>query len=145
LCREEGQTLTKLSADEALKGFGFFGVVKETGVDDEGLFEFGKSYFPFQLYRDEDLTFYKALGNRKLSLSWNPFSLVRGVFQMREVGKRMSAKKLEGNMKGEGLVKGGVILFDKMGQQKYAYREELMNDIPVDDILAAVKAIKAEQ
>jgi hypothetical protein len=41
-CREEGLALTELAANphNPLAGFGLFGVVKETGVDDKGLVEF---------------------------------------------------------------------------------------------------------
>ena len=47
-------------------------------------------------------------------------------------------------MKGEGLVQGGIIIFDRNGKARYAYREETGFEVPVDDILAAVKMIKTE-
>lgn len=80
------QALTKLSAN--LDGFGMFGLIKETGVDDEGLAEFNQKSFPFPLYRDADRAFYEALGNRKLSLPWNPISMVKEMFFLRNVSKR---------------------------------------------------------
>lgn len=121
-----------------------FGVIKETGVDDEGLAEFNQKSFPFPLYRDADRAFYEALGNRKLSLPWNPISMVKGMFFLRNVSKRVSEKNIEGNLTGEGLTKGGVILFGKDGKQKYAYPEETFSEMPVDDILAAAEAVKAD-
>jgi hypothetical protein len=144
-CREEGQELAKLSANPALKGFEFFGTIKETGVDDEGLIDFSKEY-PFPLYRDADLKFYEALGSRKLSLeTWNPIRIFKGVFWIRNASKRVADKKLEGNLIGEGITKGGVIIFGKDGQQKYAYAEKTFEEFPSDDIIAAVQAVKAEQ
>jgi hypothetical protein len=69
-------------------------------------------------------TFYNALGLRKLSVKftlWNPFTIFRGI---RGMFKRIKNKNISGNMKGEGLVQGGIIIFDKDGKARYAYREE---------------------
>ena len=144
-CREEGVALSDLSKDPELKGFGFFGTVKETGVDNEGLVEFAKTY-PFPLYRDGELRFYEALGNRKLTMeTWNPIRIVNGIFWLRNAMKRVSDRKLEGNLKGEGLKKGGVIIFGKDGKPKYAYAEETFEELPSAEILEAIKAVKAEQ
>lgn len=86
-------------------------------------------------------TFYKALGSRKLKVtSWNPFKIFRGI---RNVYKRLGQKNISGNLKGEGLVQGGVVIFDKTGA-RYAYREETGNEVPVDDIIAVVRHIRGE-
>jgi len=127
-----------------LDGFGIFGVVKEVAVDDEGLLEFQSNYFPYPLYRDKEKTFYNALGLRKLSVkftSWNPFKIFRG---FREMLKRIKKKNISGNMKGEGLVQGGIIIFDANGKARYAYREETGFEVPIDDILSAIKAVRGE-
>ena len=125
-----------------LDGFGLFGVVKEVGVDDEGLYDFYHDYFTYPLYKDESLSFYTALGTRKLKLStWNPIKMFRG---MRSIGKRLSQKNISGNYKGEGLVQGGVIIFDAAGKARFAYREETGSEIPVDDIIAAVTELREE-
>lgn len=142
MCREEGLTLSTLAAqkDKPLDGFGLFGLVKETGVDDKGLVDFQTKYFPHPLYRDEEKAFYDALGRRKVSIStWNPLKMFRG---MKKMNKRLKAKNLEGNMKGEGLVQGGIIIFGKDGKAKYCYEEETGSEVPVNDILAAVYAVK---
>mmetsp|Transcript_7302 Transcript_7302/g.12730 ORF Transcript_7302/g.12730 Transcript_7302/m.12730 type:complete len:129 (-) Transcript_7302:967-1353(-) len=128
-----------------MEGFGLFGIIKETGVDDEGLMEFYNDYFTYPLYRDVDLKFYEGLGNRKLSLPWNPISLFKGVFEFRKVNNRLKDKNIGGNIKGEGLTKGGIILFDKNGKQKYAYLEETGDEIPLEDILAAMADMKTEE
>lgn len=46
-------------------------------------------------------------------------------------------------MKGEGLVQGGIVIFDKSGA-RYAYREETGMEVPIDDIIAVVRHIRAE-
>lgn len=136
-------TLTELAGNEnkPIEGFGLFGVVKEIGVDDKGLSDFS-TFYPYPLYRDENLDFYKALGNRSMSIPLNPFKLVGGVFSLFSIQKRLKQKKIEGNMAGEGLKQGGVIIFDKHGAPKYAYYEKTGSELPVEDILAAVQAIK---
>lgn len=124
-----------------MDGFGIFGVVKEV-VDGEGLAEFESNYFPYPLYRDESMIFYNALGLRKMSLkpkSWNPLKIFRG---LRDVSKRMKGKNITGNMVGEGLIQGGIIVFDRSGKARYAYREETGFEIPIFDIIAAVRAVK---
>jgi AhpC/TSA antioxidant enzyme len=144
-CREEGVELMKLAENPVLEGFNFLGIVKETGVDDEGLLEFGKSY-PYPIYRDVDLKFYQALGNRKLSLeTWNPLRIVKGMLWLRDAVKRTESKNLEGNLKGEGFLKGGVIIFGKDGTQKYAYAEETFEEFPSSDILAAIDVLKKNE
>ena len=62
---------------EVLDGFEIFGIIKEAGVDDDGLAEFHDKYFPYPLYCDKSYAFYHALGDRKVGfqLIWNPLSL----------------------------------------------------------------------
>lgn len=141
LCREEGRALTDLAAElsSSEKECHFFGVLKETGVDDKGLAEFYEEYFNFPLYKDADKTTYAALGGRKAGLTtYNPMKLYKGYKSM---SKRLSKKKIDGNMKGEGLLQGGVILFDMAGKPVYAYQEETGEELPYQDILMAVESM----
>lgn len=81
---------------ELLKGFKLFGVVKEVGVDDEGLTAFYKDYFTYPLYKDDGLVLYNDFfGNRSiLKLStYNPFKLYSGYKKMKN---RMGEKKVGG-------------------------------------------------
>lgn len=106
------------------------------------MYEFYTNYFSYPIYKDESQTFYKALGSRKLKLgTWNPIKIFRG---MRDVYKRLSKKNISGNYKGEGLVQGGVIVFDAAGKARFAYREETGSELPVDDIIAVVQELRAE-
>ena len=139
-------TLSVLAAQqqELFDGFGMFGIVKETGVDDEGLVEFHEKYYPFPLYCDKSYSFYQALGDRKVSIGilMNPVSLITmacGAYQ------RITTKGIGGNVgKGEGLVQGGIIVFDTNGKPKYAYEEDTGHDLPVKDILAAISAVRRD-
>ena len=143
LCREHGQQLLQLSArdDSPLEGFNLFGIIKETAVDDTGLEEFHSQYFPFPLYLDEELKFYEAFGKKSIfgSLSWNPIKLYRS---MKDIGKRLAEKKIEGNMKGEGMKTGGLLIFGANGEPKYMYTEE--TGVPIDEeiFLQAVNQVR---
>jgi hypothetical protein len=55
------------------------GIIKEVSpdaADSFGTKEFQDKYFPYELYRDPKLEFYKFLGKRSLFslMSWNPFT-----------------------------------------------------------------------
>lgn len=143
MCREEAAELSTLAAMSESGGFGFFGIVKEIGVDDEGLMEFSTKYYPGRdLYLDEELELFKALGERKipmLSMLLNPLSLYRSV---RDISRRHAEKGIEQNLKGEGLVQGGVIVFDSSGKPRYSYLEKTGDEIPTEDILAALREVK---
>jgi len=149
LCREHGQQLTELVASEStiLSKFGMFGIIKETGVDDEGLRVFQKDHFAYPLYRDENLDFYRAFGDKKITDEFsvwsllNPFKIYRG---MKDVGKRMKKKGLEGNLKGEGLKTGGIIVFGSDGEPKYAYPEITGSALETEDIVAALKDVSGD-
>ena len=119
-----------------------------TGVDDVGLTEFYDNYFTYPIYKDESLIFYNALGLRQLSLKamlkgtwWNPYRTYKSY---RNLSERLQSKNITGNMKGEGLVQGGIIIFDKAGVARYASREETGSEIPIRDILLAIRAVRDE-
>lgn len=112
--------------------------------DDEGLRTFQKDHYSYPLYRDENLDFYRAFGDGKITDSmsyWsllNPYKLYKG---MKEVGKRMKSKNLKGNYLGEGLKTGGIIVFGSDGEPKYAYREITGSALDTDDLMAALKEV----
>jgi hypothetical protein len=147
LCREQGLTLLALAAHETkpLDGFGLFGVIKETAVDDVGLLEFALQFFTEPLYRDTELLFYRALGDRKLSLLPLIFGMIWNGPETKAMKARLKDKEIEGNLKGEGIKQGGVIIFDKKGEPQYAYLEETGKDIDVADLVSAVQAVRTEQ
>ena len=121
-----------------------FGIVKEIAVDDVGLLDFHDTYFPYPLYLDPTQQFYQALGGRKITTlrTWNPWRLYRGFQEMKA---RLASKKgLEGNMVGEGLVQGGVIVLDRHGDVRAVYQELTGRELPVEDILEALTVLQAE-
>lgn len=127
--------------DRHLKGFRIFGVVKETNVDDEGLVDFGSRYFPFPLYCDQSYSLYQFLGSHK---AFEIPSLWTLLTTFLDAWKRISSKGISWNLKGEGLIKGGLIIFDRKGIPKYAYKETMGEDLPVQEIVLAVQAMRRE-
>lgn len=137
MCREHGQQLSKLAAN--YPQFGLWGLVKETGVDDEGLLEFYEKYYTYPLYQDTERATYEALGSRKiyqgLIKTWNPLKIYRG---MKEMGQRLKEKQVEGNYVGEGLIQGGVLVLDSKGSIRFVYEEVTGEELDLDDIEAAL-------
>lgn len=153
MCREHGRQLsTELSLaapssdnEDAGTGspFNLWAVIKETNVDNGGLLDFHENYFKYDTYRDENLELFRAMGNRKIKLStWNPLRLYRGFKRM---SSRLSRKNIGGNLKGEGLIQGGVLVFDKDGNLAFAYEEEIGDELVIDDIRRAMLAIEGEK
>jgi hypothetical protein len=129
-----------------LEGFGVFGVVKETGVDDEGLAEFHHHYFgnSFPIYCDKSYSFYQGLGDRKSVELASLWSILKSLF-WGGVWQRIQSKQISWNTKGEGVTKGGLIIFNKQGQPRYAYQEDMGHDLPIVDILHALEELRQEQ
>ena len=141
MCREEGLQLSTAVKDNMLDGFEVFGVVKEVAVDDEGLEEFHRKYFNYPLYLDSEKEFYSALGGRKMGMM-SLMGLIPKSFG--SLGKRLKAKEIEGNFKGEGLLQGGIILFNKFGESVYSYQEITGEELPMEDIIEAADKIRAQ-
>ena len=146
MCREHGRQLTVMATNnqELMNKFKMWGVVKETGVDDEGLSKFYNDYFTFPLFKDEGLVLYNDFfGKRKVGLTtYNPFKLYKGY---KEMTQRLNGKGLDGNMTGEGMIQGGLIIFDKEGNARYAYEEIIGDELEIDDIVAALEDVKDEK
>ena len=118
-----------------------FGIVKETGVDDDGLYKFQNNYFSRPMYKDEEMNFYNFVGSSKIR-KMSGMGLLKMIWNIPKSNRRWRQNDIESNLSGEGLIQGGVVIFDKDGKQKYAYQEETGKELPVDDIIAAVNAVK---
>jgi len=58
------------------------------------------------------------------------------------MNQRMTTKKLEGNLIGEGLKTGGIIIFGNDSLPKYCYPEITGSELNIDDILAAIQDVR---
>jgi hypothetical protein len=155
LCREEAKGLANRCAAGEYKGAHLLAVIKEVApvsgaaTDAElGVGEFQSKYFPHPTYLDKDLKFYEYLGKKSLLTQLSPWSIyswnpVRLYTDFVALGERMKAKGLEGNLKGEGFMQGGVLVIDKDGAVVYQHNEQTGSDLPYADIKAAVdKAVR---
>jgi len=139
-----------------------------------GVSDFAKKYFPSgEVYLNEENIFWKVLGSRRITsqrpASYNPIKIYKGI---KEIGKRQSAKVrnsegrlwklrrknfrlttsnvssdeqgVEGNLKGEGIVQGGIIIFGPSGNVEYVYQEKTGYEIPRDDIISVLDRIVGE-
>ena len=165
--RGDARLLQARAAAGDLAGFRLRAVVKETGVDDAGLREFATEYFPHPTYKDKDLAFYKALGAGKLSLGYNPLAMLQfirqslkrikdlGIESYNTKGARLARAPRVRDTRprpltplssaGEGFLQGGWILCDREGIPRAAFRENAKQRLPVDDIVAAARAMAQAQ
>jgi hypothetical protein len=107
-----------------------------------------QQYFTYPLYKDINLDFYRALGDGKVtdnmsfSMFLNPFRIYRG---LKALARRLEGKKIKGNYKGEGSKTGGIVIFGNDGMARYMYPEVTGYELEVEDLLAAVEAVRQEQ
>jgi len=95
---------------------------------------------------DRKYEWYNAIGNRKLYqqplTTWNPFTFISNI---KATKARGTAKGVtDSNLKGEGLTQGGIIIFDKVGNVEFVYREKTGFEIPKEAIVSACQSIKAK-
>ena len=151
LCREEASDLCRLVA-EVPGAPPVIGVCKEQEKDEKpddlGIAEFDSKYFGCgTLYLDEDRTLFDLLGNRKISLPMgkllNPFKWKEVRADLKAMNERMKGKGVDGNMKGDGLVQGGVLVVGPAPScdVRFTYLEETGREIPIDAIKAALKQL----
>jgi len=131
---------SKINAGE-FQGFHVRSIVKETGIDDQGLNEFVTEYFPYSTYKDQARTFYDALGSGKMSIGFNPLAMVRLITDSMTRMKELDVKTY--NAKGEGFLQGGWILFDPSGTPRAAFQENAKKRVPINDILEEVQFMRS--
>jgi len=160
LCREEAQDLCGALAAVPELDLPVLGVVKEAEPEEVepgkelGVEEFASKYFCGPLYLSgKDREIYAALGSSPI-FSWgglgkallNPLGVRR---QLKEMGKRLEAKKeetgLEGNMRGDGLIKGGVLVVAPDSSVRHVFYEDPGNGIPPESLTAIISAATAVQ
>uniref|UniRef100_A0A6V0KCY1 Peroxiredoxin-like 2A n=1 Tax=Zooxanthella nutricula TaxID=1333877 RepID=A0A6V0KCY1_9DINO len=120
-------------------------VKEDAGAKGLGVGEYQHRYFGGRpVYWDEDQKFVEAMGNRRISLKfkapwWKPWALWK---EITEGLKKLKDKGVEGNLVGDGLIQGGVLVVGPGDQGvTFAHFEENDPDVgmPADDIVAGVE------
>ena len=140
LCYEQGAALSDMLAEFEDTQVGAWAVVKEV-EDPEGILKLYEKYFKFPFFLDAKRALYTALGERRIQL----FSM--DIFKIGMLKKRCKDKGIEGNTsgKGESMILGGVIVFDRLGNIRYAHQEQFAHELPVDEIRAAIRQVVDEE
>ena len=85
-------------------------------------------------------------GSSSYVSSFSTVSRSSQIFKFGQLKKRCKDKDIEGNIlgKGEGIILGGVIVFDRRGNIRYAHQERFSHELPVDEIRAAIRQVVDE-
>ena len=134
-CREHGLQLSDLVMEFA--NVSLWAIVKETGVEEQGILSFYKDFFCFPVYKDEKWMTYKAMGSRTLGL----FNVIR---RCMSAHRRWTDKGIPNRLKGGDIWMQGGILFFKRGELRYAYEEDYGNEFDLADIRAAIQRLQVE-
>eukprot|EP01035_Chromulina_nebulosa_P020928 gene20928-27126_t len=149
LCREHAIGLNNRLESGEIPNIKFVSIIKEIApsklsnvkTDEElGVSVYQSVYMKNKpVYLDESQGFYKAFGSQSLLSqkwsSWNPITIYKDYNSM---VNRLKEKNVTGNLVGEGLVKGGVLIVSKDQGVIYAYDEITGSDLPYDEIKSAI-------
>jgi len=152
LCREEAVDLCG-----ALSGIDVpvVAVVKEEELPEpveedkkRGLSEFENKHFCGPLYlSDEARTLFDFLGKKPIftfgtlgKALLNPLKTRR---ELKEMGERLKAREIEGNLVGDGLIKGGILCIAPNGELKYTFYEDAGKGVPPECQAKIVDAVKS--
>lgn len=148
LCREDAKEISDRFAAGEFTGVHLFGIIKEVApivgatTDEElGVGEFQYEYFnQSPVFIDKEKQFYAYLGNKSVLtqkwLTWNPFKLYSAYGALKA---RLLGKNIKGNLKGEGLLKGGFLIIHPTRGVIYRHEESTGDGLPYNEIVVALK------
>ncbi|GMI05652.1 hypothetical protein TrVE_jg12838 [Triparma verrucosa] len=148
-CREEAVHLGEVLSDPKFSNVQAIATVKEANVERDklGLAEFSSRYFhygPVFLNRSKD--FWTALGSRSLlKQKWTTYNPISMVLKFRKIRRNQNRIGVAHNFKGEGILQGGIIIYDSSGEVVYVYHEKTFFDIPKEEIREALSDLVHRQ
>jgi hypothetical protein len=154
LCREDAFEISSRFESGEYSGAKLVGIIKEVapikGAETDaklGVGEFQRKYFGNSpLYIDPERHFYSFLGNNSLLSqplhTWNPFALYR---DYKTLESRLKEKKVDGNLIGEGLLKGGLLIISPTKGLVYRLEETTGTCMPYDVIKEVLDTVRSEE
>ncbi len=101
-----------------------------------------KAWYNYPVFMDSSREFFAALGNKSLLQqplsSWNPFTLYA---DFNAVAARVKDKGLEGHVKGEGLLQGGLIIVSPTEGVTFVLNEKTGYELPYEKIEEALARV----
>ncbi|XP_015234615.1 PREDICTED: prostamide/prostaglandin F synthase [Cyprinodon variegatus] len=135
VCRWMASEISKLEADLRANGVSLVGI----GPEMFGLKEFKEGgFFKGSIYVDEDKSCYKDLGFKRYNaVSVLPAALGKKV---RDIASKASAAGIEGNLSGDLLQSGGMIIVSKGGEKVLLHfiQDSPGDFVPLEDITKAL-------
>ena len=112
-----------------------------------GIAEFQDKYFCGPLYHDPERVFWKALGSKPIftfgTLGRALLNPLKARREMKAMGERFKDKGVEGNMVGDGLAKGGILVIAPDDGVRHVFEEDPGKGVPEAEVAAIVSAAKA--
>lgn len=149
LCREEARDLCAAMKrnDLSVPMIAVCKEVESEGQASLGISDFEKKYYCGPVYHNPALEFYSALGSQKLGVPWrkvllSPVSAMRG---LKSMNARIKGKGIQGNLKGEGFLKGGVLVISRDDEVLFSYQEQTgsgISDETAEAIAAAARRLR---
>lgn len=137
-CREHGLQLTSLVKEFPNNNLSLWAIVKDTGVDEEGVLSFYQDFFHFPIYKDEKWQSYKAMGERKLTLTQYIQGYLTNKSRWDKMGIHMSRAKCR-----DGWVQGGVLFFQN-NKLMQAYEEDFGKELEMDVLRATINRLQRD-
>ena len=115
------------------------GIVKEVLTPDQGLGRFHAQFFDFPIYCDSTYSIYNVMGSRSIGFAQ---MLNKGFIKhmlCESFKPRKGEATAESSDPSEGLLLGGILVLDKMGNAQAMYQERAGEGIPVRDLVDALQ------
>jgi hypothetical protein len=133
-CREHGLQLSALAKAENVA---LVGVVKGNSTEEDNLIEFSRDYFKYEIYSDDKWLTYKLMGNRSIRM----VDVFKGILpSLNRHPRKGIVNRI--SLTEDGVVQGGILVFDHTGDLKYCYNESFAEELDIESLQTAIRAVR---